>query len=243
MSIKFNQGKNRKNLCYTSTERIMSMIQDYFKSAEKLTAIKGLSEISDFAWYNSLAVEKSLLPEPKGTEGVIWAHGLKHSNMSDPSENFTGILNIIKSQMNTEISCGKPSEVSFKSDFSEVIKNPLGPLGVYLQGTCTLLSPGDVGSILWRGIRYPKCTSKKAFSTEYSPEKSSSSSYSEAFVIPEKIVGVWIVKEYFDAISLRIQKAKQTGVASRIKFEERKLNPILKIINICKELGIEVSFV
>lgn len=190
------------------------------------------------------AKQLKLRHAPKGTENVVWAHGLNAVNCSQsPAVALEKLLKILGTD--SEISCAKPGPEA------RLMNGGLGKIGVYVKGTTSLMTTLDCGSNVIDGKRYT--TIKEDFIVDnYEDLSDEDTGYTEAFVAPTEIVGFWISKEAyvsyvedFESGKAAESYKKSFGDGWEDFYEFEYLEPregFINCLNMLKDMGIPVTF-
>lgn len=176
-------------------------------------------------------------------ETAIWSHGLSAVNTkTSATSHLKGVQEILGT--GREISCGKYGDEKTHGEFKW--RACLGPIGLYIQGHCSLMSCDDMGSVSIDGKRYPR-----NFEAQFveSIEELESSAYTESLIAPEKIVGGWVRKDiYEDLVSATADSYYQGYDAEmrQVLFEEElvpKRDNLLECIAAMEAAGIPITFI
>lgn len=176
-------------------------------------------------------------------ETTIWSHGLSAVNTkTSTTSHLEGVQNILGT--GREISCGKYGDEQSHGEFKW--RACLGPVGIYVQGHCSLMSCDDMGSVAIDGKRYPR-----NFEAQFveSIEELESSAYTESLIAPEKIIGGWVRKDILDDMVSAIPDTYYEGYdaeTSKMLFEEEvvpKRDNILECIAAMEAAGIPIEFI
>lgn len=176
-------------------------------------------------------------------ENTVWAHGLSAVNTKTSASNhLKGVQEILGT--GREISCGKYGDEKSHGEFKW--RACLGPVGIYVQGHCSLMSCDDMGSVSIDGKRYPR-----NFEAQFveSIEELKSSAYTEALVAPEKIVGGWVRKDLYEEMVSATADTYYNGYDAEMRqllFEEElvpKRDNLLECIAAMEAAGIPIEFI
>lgn len=179
---------------------------------------------------------KKSLPIPQGTENVVWAHGIDIYNTQDPIANLHNILDIINNKMNWELACAKESEVSYNDGDEQ--QHPLGNFGVFIKGKCTLMAKHDVGSFVHKGERLTYHFNRDTFIEKYSPTRDNQISYSENFVIPTELVGIWVTKKWVNNYLIGLKFIIKNSIDStKAKYYKSRFKKFAKILIELRKAG------
>lgn len=177
------------------------------------------------------------------SETVIWSHGLSAVNTkTSAASHLKGVQDILGT--GREISCGKYGDEKSHGEFKW--RACLGPVGIYVQGHCSLMSCDDMGSVSIDGKRYPR-----NFEAQFvqSIEELKSSAYTEALVAPEKIVGGWVRKDILDDMVSATPDTYYNGYDAEMRqllFEEElvpKRDNLLECIAAMEAAGIPIEYI
>ena len=176
-------------------------------------------------------------------ENTVWAHGLSAVNTkTSASSHLEGVQDILGT--GREISCGKYGDEKSHGEFKW--RACLGPIGIYVQGHCSLMSCDDMGSIAIDGKRYPR--NYEAQFVE-SIEELESSAYTESLIAPEKIIGGWVRKDIYNDLVSATPDTYYEGYdaeTSQMLFEEEvvpKRDNLLECIAAMEAAGIPIEFI
>ena len=176
-------------------------------------------------------------------ETTIWSHGLSAVNTkTSATSQLKGVQDILNT--GREISCGKYGDEKSHGEFRW--RACLGPIGIYVQGKCSLMSCDDIGSISIDGKRYPRNFEAKFVK---SIEELDSSAYNEALIAPEKIIGGWVRKDILDDLVSATADTYYEGYdaeTSQMLFEEEvvpKRDNLLECIAAMEAAGIPIEFI
>ena len=176
-------------------------------------------------------------------ETVIWSHGLSAVNTkTSATSHLKGVQDILGT--GREISCGKYGDEKSHGEFKW--RACLGPIGIYVQGHCSLMSCDDMGSIAIDGKRYPR--NYEAQFVE-SIEELESSAYTESLIAPEKIIGGWVRKDIYNDLVSATPDTYYEGYdaeTSQMLFEEEvvpKRDNLLECIAAMEAAGIPIEFI
>jgi len=181
---------------------------------------------------------------PRGTDGVVWAHGLNAVNRSQsPAVALEKLLTILGT--GAEISCSKPGPES------RLMNGGLGVIGVYVKGETSLMASVDCGSYTIDGKRYPSIR-EEFIVDDYEKLDDEYSAYTEAFVAPQKIVGFWISKKAYENYVTNFESGeaekvykKRYGENWKVFFRFEYLKPregFISCFNMLKDMGIPMTF-
>lgn len=171
---------------------------------------------------------------PTGTEDVVWVHGLNCINTStSPVEHFNGIVEMLSS--GREICCGKNGEETRQN-------HPLGTIGLYVKGACSLMANWDCGSFVVDGKRYT--SDESVVVDDYSDfgDPSNTMSYSEAFVAPEEIVGAWVNRKAYDEYQATTEETYWDPDLYEIEYLPKK-EAFMEALAAIESSGLEIRFV
>ena len=178
---------------------------------------------------------------PKGTQNVIWVHGLNAINTSQsPATALKKLIAILGSD--AEICCSKTGP--------EFRKNGgLGPIGVYLKGATSLMASMDCGSYVIDGKRYTSINEK--YIVDDYENLNDDLGYTEAFVAPESIVGFWVSGKMYETYVTDFESGKAEAEYKRCFgedwedfYEFEYLEPrdgFIECIDMLKEMGIPMT--
>ena len=176
-------------------------------------------------------------------ETVIWSHGLSAVNTkTSATSHLKGVQDILGT--GREISCGKYGDEKSHGEFKW--RACLGPIGIYVQGHCSLMSCDDMGSIAIDGKRYPR--NYEAQFVE-SIEELESSAYTESLIAPEKIIGGWVRKDIYNDLVSATPDTYYEGYdaeTSQMLFEEEvipKRDNLLECIAAMEAAGIPIEYI
>ena len=176
-------------------------------------------------------------------ETVIWSHGLSAVNTkTSASSHLEGVQDILGT--GREISCGKYGDEKSHGEFKW--RACLGPIGIYVQGHCSLMSCDDMGSVSIDGKRYPRNFEAQFVETI---EELNSSAYNEALIAPEKIIGGWVRKDILDDMVSANPDTYYEGYdaeTSQMLFEEElvpKRDNLLECIAAMEAAGIPIEYI
>ena len=176
-------------------------------------------------------------------ENTVWAHGLSAVNTkTSATSHLKGVQDILGT--GREISCGKYGDEKSHGEFKW--RACLGPIGIYVQGHCSLMSCDDMGSIAIDGKRYPR--NYEAQFVE-SIEELESSAYTESLIAPEKIIGGWVRKDIYNDLVSATPDTYYEGYdaeTSQMLFEEEvvpKRDNLLECIAAMEAAGIPITFI
>lgn len=176
-------------------------------------------------------------------ETVIWSHGLSAVNTkTSATSHLKGVQDILGT--GREISCGKYGDEKSRGEFKW--RACLGPIGLYVQGHCSLMSCDDMGSVSIDGKRYPR-----NFEAQFvdSIEDLDSSAYNEALIAPEKIIGGWVRKDILDDMVSATPDTYYNGYDAemcQLLFEEElvpKRDNLLECIAAMEAAGIPIEYI
>lgn len=176
-------------------------------------------------------------------ETIIWSHGLSAVNTkTSAASHLKGVQDILGT--GREISCGKYGDEKSRGEFKW--RACLGPIGIYVQGHCSLMSCDDMGSVSIDGKRYPR-----NFEAQFvkSIEELESSAYTESLIAPEKIVGGWVRKDLYDDMVSATPDTYYNGYDAemcQLLFEEElvpKRDNLLECIAAMEAAGIPIEYI
>lgn len=171
---------------------------------------------------------------PVNTEDKIWVHGLNCINTTcRPKENFINFVSIVGTK--NEVCCGKLGE---ESRFS----HPLGTIGLYVKGDCSLMANWDIDSFCVDGERHTVCTNGIVKDYEELGDCENTMSYSEAFVRPKEIVGAFVFKKAYDEYMSTTKETFWDEDIYDLEFLPEK-ERFIECLEAIKEAGIPINFV